>query len=142
VLAGLLLSGCDGGFDPAELGAVRFTPPPSYREMWARAEECTGREGDFDGITWWVVPGVETFDYEAGAPDANGFYDGDTHAITLAGSALAHPMVVRHEMLHALGFGAEHPDPPFRAPCRATQGSWDAGEPFLELPKHLTNYMP
>jgi hypothetical protein len=134
-----LLTACS--FEPGDLGAVRFDPPSSYGEMWARAENCSGRTGRFDRLRWWVVPGVELFEYEDGQPRADGLYDSDGD-ITLAGGALAHPMVVRHEMLHALGFGRDHPAVPFRDPCRATWGSWDSTEAMLEIPPELEAYVP
>lgn len=143
LLAVLLLAGCArDGFEPGgDLGAVEFDPPPSYRRMWAAAQACSGRAGDFDRLRWWVVPGVRTFEYADGAPYADGLYHSDGH-ITLAGAVLSHPMVVRHEMLHALGFGVEHPAVPFRNPCRATWGSWDTTEALLELPANLAAYAP
>ena len=143
LLALLLLAGCRGEtFEPADLGAVRFTPPPSYRAMWERAQTCSGRHGEFDRLTWWVVPGVRTFDYAADEPRADGLYERNRHTITLAGAVLAHPMVVRHEMLHALGLGGDHPTIPFRDPCRATWGSWDRTEALLELSPELLTYLP
>lgn len=140
VAAVLVLSACTG-FEPSDLGAVRFEPPPSYRAMWARAQECSGRAGDFDRLRWWVVPGVKVFDYDTDRPRADGLTDRDGN-ITLAGGVLSHPMVVRHEMLHALGFGADHPTVPFRDPCRATWASWDTTEARLELPPELQAYAP
>jgi len=140
IVAVIFLSACTE-FEPSELGAVRFDPPPSYREMWVRAQECSGRAGDFDRLGWWVVPGVRVFDYEAGQPDADGLYKSDG-SITLAGAALSHPMVVRHEMLHALGLGRDHPTVPFRDPCRATWKSWDTTEAPLEIPPELEAYAP
>jgi hypothetical protein len=142
LLAVLLLAACESGFEPgSDLGAIRFDPPASYREMWAMAQECSGRSGSFDRIRWWVIPGVRTFEYADEKPHADGLYDTDGD-ITLAGGVLSHPMVVRHEMLHALGFGAEHPSVPFRDPCRATWGSWDSTESLLWLPPNLRAHAP
>lgn len=138
----LLLAACRDGFAPGDLGAVRFTAPPSYRLMWERAQACSGRSGDFERLTWWVVPGATTFDYAEGEPRADGLTHLPSGAITLAGAVLAHPMVVRHEMLHALGYGRDHPAVPFRDPCRATWGSWDRTEPLLEIPPELAAYAP
>jgi hypothetical protein len=143
LLAVLLLAACGpDGFEPGgDLGALRFDPPPSYREMWTRAQACSGVRGHFDRIRWWVVPGVDAFEYNADEPYADGLWDSDGN-ITLAGGVLSHPMVVRHEMLHALGFGLDHPAVPFRDPCRATWDSWDRTEVFLTLPPHLAAYAP
>jgi hypothetical protein len=135
-LAVLLLAACGpDGFEPGgDLGALRFDPPPSYREMWTRAEACSGRRGNFDRIRWWVVPGVETFEYSPGQPYADGLW-GSAGDITLAGAVLSHPMVVRHEMLHALGFGVDHPRSPFvtRAVPRGARGT---------RPKRCSSYPP
>jgi hypothetical protein len=143
LIAILILAACGpDGFEPGgDLGALRFDPPPSYRAMWARAEACSGRRGDFDRIRWWVVAGVQTFEYSPDEPYVDGLWDSDGD-ITLAGGVLSHPMVVRHEMLHALGLGVDHPAVPFRDPCRATWRSWDTTEAFLELPPHLAVYAP
>jgi hypothetical protein len=140
-LAVLMLTACGpDGFEPgSDLGALRFDPPPSYREMWTLAEACSGRRGAFERIRWWVVPGVETFEYSPEKPYADGLWSSDGD-LTLAGGALSHPMVVRHEMLHALGFGDDHPSVPFADPCRATWESWDRTEVFLELPQDLAVY--
>lgn len=137
-----LLTACGDGFAPGELGAVRFTPPPSYRLMWERAQSCSGRSGEFARLTWWVVPGVRTFEYAEDEPHADGLTDMRSLAVTLAGGALSHPMVVRHEMLHALGIGPDHPEVPFQDPCRATWRSWDSTEARLELPPELAAYAP
>jgi hypothetical protein len=138
----LLLLACRDGLAPgADLGAVRFAPPASYREMWARAETCSGRTGDFDRIRWWVVPGVSTFEYDEEVPYADGLWHSDGH-ITLAGAVLDHPMVVRHEMLHHLLRSDRHPAVPFRDPCRATWASWDTAEARLLIPPELAAYAP
>jgi hypothetical protein len=143
MLAGLLCGvGCKA-FSPAEDGAERFTPPPSYREMWAVAEACSGRRGSFGAITWWVVPDTAAFYL---GPD--GWADGNYRAgtITLAGDRINHPMVVRHEMLHALGLKAVKRDGYFEHPavfttCKATWASWDRSEPMLELTPELRHYL-
>lgn len=133
-----LVSACDA-FSPTELGAVRFTPPPSYRAAWLEAQSCTGRHRDFDQIEWWVVPNVTSFD-----DDNEGWVMGsynDRHGrITIAGDYLSHPMVVRHEMIHALGFQRSHPHNQIFSHCKAMWGTWDQTEQWLELPRDLARY--
>ena len=136
----LLLASCDTAGPNDIAGAIEFTPPASYAAMWEVAEECSGRAGEFHRLRWWVIPGVKVFEYEADEPRADGLYHSDG-SITLAGAVLSHPMVVRHEMLHALGFGRDHPAVPFRDPCHATWRSWDPSEPPLELPPELEAYL-
>jgi hypothetical protein len=142
-LLALAAIACGEGFDPSDFGAVRFEPPPSYRLEWARAQACSGRAGgDFDRLSWWVVPGVQTIDYDPNEPRASGIYHTADHSITLAGAALESGRVVRHELLHALGFGADHPTVPFADPCRATWASRDTLEAPLEIPPELQAYLP
>ncbi len=136
----LLVAGCGGEdpFAPGTAGGVRFDPPPSYREEWARAEACTGRSGDFDRIRWWVIPGVRAFD-----SPTEGWADGlytVPDQITLAGGALPVAHIVRHEMIHALTGYLDHP-PVFEA-CRATWASYDRSEAPLELTPELVQYLP
>ncbi len=133
----VLVLGCDQ-FGPSELGAVRFTAPPSYRMEWGKAEECSGRQGRFAQVEFFVVPDSLGFDTPKGR--ALAWYEG--HTITIAGGHLAHAQVVRHEMLHALGFHS-HSDPAFKA-CHARQDDWlwYGWEQDLELPPSLLRYLP
>jgi hypothetical protein len=126
-LLALSLSGC--AFEPE--GGVPFDPPPSYREMWARAEACSGRTRAIELVRFYRLPG---HDFETPDGDAAGY--GGSGEVWLAQDFLDHPMVVRHEMIHALGVGG-HPSHPFVDPCRATWSSWDRAEPRLELPPEL-----
>lgn len=112
ILAGILCSGC--AFEPD--GAVPFTPPPSYQALWDSAQACTGRRGDFGELRWYVAPAIER---------GGELYGGHTNGTTiyLAAGWTDHPMVVKHEMIHALGVHG-HPSTPFAAPCRATWETW------------------
>jgi hypothetical protein len=127
-LALLVLAGC--AFEPA--GAVPFEPPPSYRAMWDRAQACSGRTRPIERVHFYRLEG---HDFHTPQGDAAGY--SRTGEVWLAEDFLDHPMVVRHEMLHALGVGG-HPARPFDDPCRATWSSWDRAEPFLELPAELS----
>jgi hypothetical protein len=122
-LALLLVAGC--AFEPS--GGIPFEPPASYRAMWAQAEACSGRWRPIESVTFYRVPG---HDFDTPKGDAAGYGRGGE--VWIAEDYLAHPMVVRHEMLHGLGIGS-HPARPFVDPCRATWDSWDRAEPFLDV---------
>lgn len=114
-----LLTGC--AFEPE--GAVPLTPPPEYRAIWDSAQACTGLHGDFDRLRFFTVEG-EVF------KGADGPATGTTVGRTIyLASHYADPsdsagaMVIKHEMIHALGVHG-HPDHPFVSPCRATWGSY------------------
>jgi hypothetical protein len=117
---GLWISGC-AAFEPE--GATPMVPPASYRAIWDSAQACTGRRGDFDRVRFYVVP--DTFSYDghtvAGLENDRGVY--------IAAPYLDHPLIVKHEMIHALGFGG-HPNHPFKDPCKAT---WDTYTPTPKL---------
>jgi hypothetical protein len=120
-----MITGCSA-FMPDE--ATPFSPPESYRRVWIAAMACTGEIGDMDRITFYKMPGHDfkhpANDHAVGA----GYRD----RIFIAEASLDHPMVVKHEMIHAL-IGAGHPRVPFEAPCRATWETWDRTEERLEL---------
>lgn len=113
-LATSLLFAC--AFEPE--GAIPYVPPPEYRVTWDSAQACTGRHRDYSRLRFWVVPG-------------DGFYRGDEALagytrfpnIYIAEGYLDHPMVVKHEMIHALGVNG-HPRVPFADPCHATWESY------------------
>lgn len=115
-----LLSGC--AFMPNEAQAM--TPPESYRAVWAEAEACTGKTGDYSRIAFYMVPG-ESFEGASGDAAAGHSSNG---RIIISEKYLDHPMVVKHEMIHIL-IGSGHPDVPFKVPCKAT---WDSWEPTTE----------
>jgi len=115
----LVLAACVGcAFEPE--GAEPFTPPASYRVVWDSAQACTGRHGRFGALRFFVVPG-DGFD----TPDGReaGRTSGTT--IYLSEAYVDHPMVVKHEMIHALGVH-HHPAIPFETPCHATWASYHA----------------
>lgn len=104
-------------------GAESITPPPSYRALYAEAEACTGRHGNFALVTWYVVPGA-WFRSPNGGRDA-GHWEAP-HTIYLSAAYRDHPLVVKHEAIHDLLQRGGHPDPPFANPCKATWESFDA----------------
>jgi len=98
-------------------GAVRFTPPSVYRQWWALTEQCSGRQGSFDAISWYVVPDARTL---PGTNRLNGLWYGtDQIVLTGANDGISAGDLVRHEMLHALlGPGVNgHPRDMFVVRC-------------------------
>lgn len=108
-------------------GAVELAAPPIYREWHQRTQACSGLPGDFSTVQFYVVPGVDTFPTEVGHKVGMWSREGRTNRIILAGNYLAHEMVVRHEMLHALLQREGHPDNYFVERCHLTWESWNSG---------------
>jgi hypothetical protein len=71
-----------------------------------------------------VVPGVETFETDAGPKVGMWVKEGGREIIVIAGNYQNHEMVVRHEMLHSLLRGHGHPTDYFVERCHLTWESW------------------
>jgi len=107
-------------------GAVLIEASAEYRDWWASTEACSGRTGDFEQITWYMVPDVMTM--TTGIGEKVGLWvrhDGRT-AIVVAGAYVNNELVVRHEMLHDLLEREGHPDEYFVNRCGLTWESWGA----------------
>ena len=121
LLAGLLLavgaSGCSR-FEPEEYRP--YAPGAEIRAWWDEDVACSGRQGNFDRIRWFVVPG-ESFECPGGT--CLGRWE-TNHRIYIAEAWITSPLVVRHEMLHELLDGGGHPAVPFENPCALTWDSW------------------
>lgn len=104
----LLILSCAHPFVPHL--AEPMVPPPVYRTWYAEVKECSGKQGDFTRIWWFVHPGRS---WRYGEYLVNGL-ESRRH-ITLAQAYVLDEAVVKHEMLHALGFthwlGNEPPYP-------------------------------
>jgi hypothetical protein len=126
LFSSLVLAGCVGAFMPEE--AEPFDPPASYRAMWDSAQACTGRTRPFERVAFFKVPGrsFETPDNDRAAGHAS------EGRVILAERWMAHPMVVKHEMIHALGV-YNHPRDIFERACKATWDSWDVTSWLLPL---------
>ncbi|HTK49428.1 MAG TPA: hypothetical protein VL328_15725 [Gemmatimonadaceae bacterium] len=116
VLAAALGSCADATTAPLPSGSQRFTPPEVFRRWWALTEQCSGLTGDYDAITWYVVPGAASIPGPDGSP-VQGTWELKQDRIVLAGNTQFAGDLVRHEMLHALLRGGDHPRDAFIAKC-------------------------
>jgi hypothetical protein len=91
----VILSSCKP-FAPPD--AERFNPPEQYRLWWEKTEECSGLQGRFGRVTWWMVPG-NTFPTTKGPAVGEWI---EPHDIYIAEAQLDNEFVVRHEELHDL----------------------------------------
>jgi hypothetical protein len=95
--------------------AIRFTPPGWYRALYEHDVRCSGRTRPFDALQWYWVPGAG-FSYD-GQRDA-GLTESSPGRIFIAETFLSSPMVLRHEMLHAILRRAKgHPPAYFNVRC-------------------------
>ena len=103
--------------DPPVLpdGAVPFAAPSQYADWWDDAKRCSGLDGEFERLRWFVVPGTVSFNYQGGRYD--GVWWSDYHWIALSEARLQDSMVVRHEMLHDLVGRGDHPSEFFQRRC-------------------------
>jgi hypothetical protein len=122
------VSGCSGTEPESDTpsGAIPITTPAIYSEWFARTESCSGLQGNLTTVQWYVVPGVETFDTDAGPKVGMWVKQGGREVIVLAGNYQNHEMVVRHEMLHSLLRAHGHPADYFVARCHLTWETWTA----------------
>jgi len=79
--------------------AVAFAPPSWYRALYLRDTRCSALFRTFDELHWYWVPGAG-FSYD-GQRDA-GLTESSEGRIFISEAFLANPLVVRHEMLHAI----------------------------------------
>jgi hypothetical protein len=121
----LVAASCTG-LEPSALpdGAVPMAAPAEYSEWYARTEACAELRGALEGIEWYVVPDVATFETDIGE---GGPQTGRQRLrITIAGDYVGNEMVVRHEMLHDLLERSGHPTECFVNRCHLT---WESGTP-------------
>lgn len=105
-------------------GAVPLTTPEVYREWFARTESCSGLAGSLDQVQFLVVPGVATFETDAGPKVGLWVRHAGRQYIVIAGAYQQHEMVVRHEMLHSLIGASGHPAELFSNRCALTWETW------------------
>jgi hypothetical protein len=128
-LASALLGGCAVHAAAAaplapEQRSWSVAAAPVYRDWWRRTEECAGRRGSLDRVTFYAVEDVECQIY-LGDQRALAWWVRDGNRIYLPKGGLLDEMLVRHEMLHALTQEAHHPSEQFVRRCHvASQDTW------------------
>ena len=124
------LAACEMLGPPSELpaNAQLMAPPAAYRDWWARTEACSGQEGDFDQVRWYVVPGVSEFETSAGPKVGLWSHSSEGMRIVVADGYAENELVIRHEMLHALLDRGGHPEEYFTDRCGLTWEKWLATE--------------
>lgn len=92
VVVSLLLSlviACDGSLVHPPFDLERLTPSPFYRRMYRLAEDCTGLEGDFGAVRWFVSDDLQ--------------YSGlfrRPHTIIIRRDYLGIGSLIKHESIH------------------------------------------
>jgi hypothetical protein len=105
----MLLSACSPLTAPLSVtrDARHFPPPSSYAAMWDSLKACSGLRGDLGRVSFYVVDSL---------PDrAVGRTVG--HSVYLVDIMVDNPLVVRHEMMHALLQRNGHPLKYFHGVC-------------------------
>ena len=107
VLAALaLLAGCS--FEPDN--PTPLEERPWFRAQWDTAQACTGHHARYEDLRFYSVPEID------GGKKAGRTIGKD---IYIAEGYEKYPLVIKHEMIHALGIH-HHPYHPFVDPCKAT----------------------
>jgi hypothetical protein len=99
-------------------------PPPEFELWWEKTEACSGLQGDYTRISWYVVPAAASFQTDVGEVVGLWTRSSDGSEITLAGNYMDSELVVRHEMLHDLLGRQGHPPYYFVELCGLTWASW------------------
>lgn len=109
---------CDAPTAPLPPGAISFEAPEVYAWWWSATEACSGLRGSLRSVSWYVVPGAQSIPSADGRPVAGMWYR-QSNRIVLAEEARYFGDLVRHEMLHALLQGGDHPREQFVQRCAA-----------------------
>ena len=111
----LVVMGCVAGTvscgfttDSLPKGAVPLVTPVIYVTWWSEVEQCSGETVDMSAVKWYYVPGDGGFQAGTSA-DVVGVWQPAGNTITLAEYVVDNPLVVRHEMLHAVLKRVDHP---------------------------------
>jgi hypothetical protein len=84
---------------------------------WSEVEACSGISGDFDDISWYVVPGENPFQVKGFDRPVAGYWDGAADRIVILQWVPSVKHLVRHEALHALIRLRGHPAEYFVERC-------------------------
>ena len=118
VLLLAFLAACSSSLSPEAQRAIpkdseAFTPPEIYETWWSETSECSQmRWRDFATISWRRVEGDGWREDGGKERFILALYE-PPGTIYIGSTWLREPIIVKHEMLHALGFGRDHPSPPF-----------------------------
>lgn len=83
-----------------------FEPPQVYQKWFVEVSVCSGTAGfAFDEIDWYLV---DSFERDGDRPAVVGYYDRDSADIYLRDDHKYNRRVVKHELLHAMGFRHNH----------------------------------
>lgn len=86
--------------------AQRIEPPALFRELYARAEECLQKKGDFGRVKWYVADGLRT-------PEGNPAWGlWRNHEVYLDPRHVTNESTVLHESLHDVRNLTGHPPVP------------------------------
>jgi len=99
---------CGSATDPLPKGAIPLDTPVIYATWWDEVEGCSGETVDMATVKWYYVPGDGGFQSGTSA-DVVGVWEPAGNTITLAEYVIDNPLVVRHEMLHAVLKRVDHP---------------------------------
>jgi hypothetical protein len=89
-------------------GAVPFAPDrQQFIAWWREVEVCSGLRGDFDSVSFYLMPGAQSFTW--GGDIVTGLWLEAGNRIVLAEAHANRAGNVRHEMLHALLKVPGHP---------------------------------
>lgn len=126
IVLAIPIAGCAATGKSLPFGAVPLPVPPVFREWYQRTQECSGLQGSFWALRWFVIPGVSSF--RTGEGPAVGLWKKGrgSGTIVLAGNFADRELVVRHEMLHSLIGRSGHPAELFIERCHLTWDTWIA----------------
>lgn len=95
--AGALLAACGSlGFEAGVDDRAPFDPPPVYATWWDATRTCSGIDGAFGRITWFLASGITGDGLVARARWS------PPHEIVIVRGYETDERTVRHEMLHDL----------------------------------------
>lgn len=92
--------------------------PEVYARWWAMTEACSGVSGALGDVSFYRIPGVDSFTRDG--KSVLGYWTSAGNQIVLAEGASLDGGNVRHEMLHALLRVGGHPRDQFLEKCLGT----------------------
>ncbi len=114
-----VVAGCDLITGPAfPSQAEPLDPPAVYRVWWEITESCSGLQGRFEDVEWFVVPGSRSFVFRGRT--VGGAWFRSRNAIVVVPDGVLEGAFIRHEMLHALLQGCGHTRREFLNLCGGT----------------------